>query len=341
MRGSIKDVAKRAGVSISTVSYALNNGPKPVAPELKQKILRIADEIGYQPSAVARSLISGRIHTIGVVHPYGRHDLIRRDFFREVLNGVHNAASDHQHDILLYTRTNCGTPAEVASLLLDRRTDGLVFVGSEGMEEVLKIMEKRRAQYVVVCGAAPDPTRAVVCDNRDGVRQLVRHLVELGHRRIGHVSGRKDMHDAEVRQEEFIAEVKAAGLELKPEWIRRGDFEAEPGAAAAREILAGKDRPTAIFAANDESALGVLNAARALGLRVPQDLSVVGFDDFRLAGRTTPKLTTVRQPAEAMANAAMEHLARRIEGLEAEPLGEWPTTLVVRESTGPAPKPKA
>ncbi|MFQ3587372.1 MAG: LacI family DNA-binding transcriptional regulator [Fimbriimonadaceae bacterium] len=337
MRGSIKDVAKRAGVSISTVSYALNNGPKPVAPELKQKILRIADELGYQPSAVARSLISGRIHTVGVVHPYGRHDLIRRDFFREVLNGVHNAAKDHQHDILLYTRTNVGSPAEIARLLLDRRTDGIVFVGSEGMEEVLEIIHRRRAEYVVVCGKSPDPDRAVVCDNRDGVEQVVRHLAELGHRKVGHVAGRKDMVDAEVRLEHFQAETAAAGIELRPEWIRSGDFEAEPGAAAAREILAGKDRPTAIFAANDESALGVLHAAAAMGLRVPRDLSVVGFDDFRLASRTTPRLTTVRQPAESMATAAMEYLARRIEGLDAEPLGQWPTTLVVRESTGPAP----
>ena len=338
MRGSIKDVARRAGVSISTVSYALNNGPKPVAPELKKKIVRIAEEIGYQPSAVARSLISGRIHTIGVVYLYGRRDLVRRDFFREILNGVYNSANEHQLDILLYTRTNAGSPAEIVSLLLDRRTDGLVFVGSEGMEEVLEIVERRRAQYVVVCGKAPDPARAVACDNRDGVSQVIRHLVELGHRKVGHIAGRKQMVDAKVRLEQFSLETKAAGLEVRPEWIRYGDFEAEPGAAATREILAGKNRPTAIFAANDESALGVLQAAAGMGLRVPEDLSVVGFDDFRLASRTTPRLTTVRQPAEAMANAAMEYLARRIDGLEAEPLRCWPTTLVVRESTGPAPK---
>lgn len=333
MGASIKDIAKKVGVSISTVSYALNDGPKPVGKALKSRILEAARELDYRPSRIAKSMVTGKSDIVGVIHCNIDVDMMRWTFIQEVLNGIINEAQSAHRDVLIYTHSKRLEPSEVLGLLLDGRADGLIFLAPENADDIIDLVDQRRFPYVVVSGAPRTATSHLICDNRAGVWLAMNHLVELGHRKIGHLAGRSTMIDGLERKKAYVEFLEEKGLPIRPQWIGNGEFEPTEGYIAARKMLRSSQRPTAIFSANDRMAEGALHCARDLGLRVPEDLSIVGFDDSIEARLAHPQLTTVSQALDAMGSAAMRALVGRMAGDQTHGVVRFPATLIVRDST--------
>lgn len=334
MPASIKDIARKVGVSISTVSYALNGGPKPVAAPLKERILTAAAELNYRPSRVAQRLVTKRSDTVAVYVPRVASSLPHSSFVQLMLGGVLQEASAFGLDVLLFTSHKQDTAHQVEQSLLDGRADGCVFIGEEGVEGALDRLIAEGANVTAVGVSPRAGVGCVACDNRAGVAAVVEHLTELGHTRIGHLHGRLSHWDGAERLQAFRQELQQRNLDIREEWIADGCFEPEPSIVVARDMLSQKDRPTALFCANDESALATLRVARALGLKVPLDLSVVGYDDSPFADLATPPLTSVRQPSREMASLAVQMLVRRMNG-EIHDFNHaiLQPTLVVRAST--------
>jgi len=333
MGSSIKDVAKKAGVSISTVSYALNGGPKPVADSLKERIIRVAQELDYRPSRIAKTLATGKSGVVGVIHTRIDFDMLQSGFMQGVLNGIAPEAQDCEHDVLLYTHSRKLDGEEVLSLLLDRRADGLLFLAPENADEIIDLIDQRQFPYVVISGEPRAIGSHILADNYQGVRDAMQHLFDLGHRAIGHITGRQTMVDGVERRAAYLEFMEERGLSVRDEWVQSGEFYALGSYAAARRMLASHRRTTAIFAANDESAFAAVQCARDMGLRVPLDLSVVGFDDTVKALICEPRLTSVRQPLDQMGAVAMRTLARIIDVGQTPSVVRFPTRLVIREST--------
>ncbi|MCX7799071.1 MAG: LacI family transcriptional regulator [Fimbriimonadales bacterium] len=332
MPATIKDIAKRLNVSVSTVSYALNGGPRPVAPELRERILAAAREMDYRPNRLARSLITRRSHILGVVRDASAHDLVASPYAQSVLNGILNEAEKAGRHVLIVTRCEPSDPEGALDRVLEGHADGLIFMATYTLEGVFEELARRGFPFVVLSGIA-DGAPSLCADNAGGVRQAIEHLHGLGHRRIGHLEGIPGHLDGRERKEAFLEMVGELGLPLRPHWIARGNFEPVQGAEAARAVLRGEDRPTALFCANDEMAIAALAVARELGIRVPDELSIVGFDDAANASLTDPPLTTVRQPSESMGAAAVRALLERIDHPDRAGVVRFPTRLVVRGTT--------
>lgn len=309
LAATIRDVARAAGVSQSTVSRALN-GSGYVSPEARERVLAAAAALGFQPSHVARSLVRKSTHTLGLMLPD-----ITNPYFPAIARGVEDAAARAGYTVIL-----CNTDRDPAheqdyiQVLRERQVDGLVLIASSpAVGEMVSRAGSLPAVFVdrVPRGAAAD---AVVVDNRRGMEAAVRHLLQLGHRRIGFVAGRVGSSTAEDRLAGYLAALGSAGLTPDPAYIVTGDFTYGGGYNAARALLALPHRPTALAAANDLMAAGVLRAAAEVGLRVPGELAVVGYDDIPLAGMFNPPLTTVAQPTYRMGELATQMLLERLAG---------------------------
>lgn len=337
MAATIKDIARRLNISVSTVSYALNGGPRPVAPELRERVLQVARELDYRPNRLAKSLITRRSHIVGVVRDASAHDLVTSPYMQGVLNGVLNAAEEMGQNVLVVTRLDPHDLEGAVDRLLDGHVDGLIFVATFTLTPLYSELAKRGFPYVVLSGY--DPSAPSLCvDNEGGVRLALEHLYSLGHRRIGHIEGIPGHFDGRERYEAFRTFLRERNLPVEPHWVACGMFTPFEGATAARAILGRRDRPTALFCANDEMAIATLGVARELGIRVPEELSVVGFDDAVNASYCHPPLTTVRQPSEEMGAAAVRVLLERIEDQSPAHRMRFPATLVVRSSTAPPTK---
>ena len=331
MAATIKDIARLLNISVSTVSYALNNGPRPVPEEVKAKVLAVARELNYRPNRVARSLVTRRSHTIGVVPTECSANLAVTPYFQGVLNGILNTAEVLDHDVLIYTRYDVQRSDEFVNTLLDGRADGLILLAprldSHAMEQLAGLIP-----FVVTSDERLNAAH-FGCDNSGGVRQAIDHLVELGHRKIGHVAGNLKISDARDRLLAFRQALDHHGLPLDERWISEGMFLCEGGYRAGLELLGLKDRPTAIFCANDDSALGLVRAAWECGLRVPQDLSVVGFDNSPVSSAVSPSITTIGQPLEQIGAAAMAAVVEYVETQEKPPSTSFRTELLIRASS--------
>ncbi len=329
---TLKAVAERVGLTPGTVSSVLNDAPsaKAIPQHTKNRILAAARELNYRPNFFARSLRKKRTYTIGVIteeigDPYGAmvisgiEGYLRRNnyFFLTVV---------HRHDPQLLE--------QYSSILLARGVEGFITVDTS-VRHAMPIPTVAVAGHVKVKGVTN-----IILNHNQAARLALTHLAELGHKQIAFIRGQPFSSDSEDRWESICAVAQEMAIEISPELTRQLDEDdpsPEMGYRFTKELLSSKKCFTALFAYNDVSAIGAIRAIQELGLRIPRDISVVGFDDIREAAYQTPRLTTVRQPLREMGETAARTLVERIEGRK-----EYPSeiaiepTLVIRDSTGPA-----
>ena len=331
-RVTIREVAELAGVSIATVSRVLN-GRGDVSDETRDLVSRVVRENGYTANRNARGLSAGRTGLVGVLVP-----LVYPAYFSAIMAGAAEALSERDLQIVL-SPTGHQHDREVS--VLDRLhgvTDGALIILPEESSEELERLLDGGYRFVVLDPLMPLDERipSVSAAHTSGADQAMRHLLELGHRRIAQITGPRGWLATEDRRRGYRAALAAAGILADPELEVEAEPEIEGGRTAAGHLLDLPEPPTAIFAFNDNIAIGTLQAARARRLRVPEDLSVVGFDDVEHATIVTPALTTVRQPLAEMGRTGVSLLNRLLEKQRFETLHvELATRLVVRESTAP------
>jgi LacI family transcriptional regulator len=332
-RRTIADVARAARVHPSTVSRALNDGAA-LRAETRERVLRAARKLDYRPSALARGLRLQRTLTVGMLVPD-----IANPFFPPIIRGAEDTTLARGYALVL-----CNTEdvpereATYLRVLRERQVDGLLIASSRMADSVITRLRRERFPFVLVNRSARGAELTVTVDNRRAAGEAIAHLVALGHRRIAHIAGPQTTTTGLERAEGARVAIQRHGLPRSAAlWIEANAFSEAEGYRCARVLLAEEGRPTAIFGANDLIAVGVLRAAREARLRVPEDLSVVGFNDIRQAELLEPPLTTVRVPQYEMGATSARLLIARLEN---EPLAEshvvLPASFTVRGSTAPA-----
>lgn len=324
-RVTITDVAREAGVSVATVSKVLN-GRDGVAPGTTLRVQGVIASLGYESSLVATSLRSRRTGVIGTLVA----DF--EPFSAEILKGVATALHGSDLELLAYSARRSDSSAwENRSL---RRLSGTLIDGAILVTPSVVAAPVDIPVVAIDPHTGPDALPTVESDNLAGALNATRHLLELGHTRIGFVAGRPDLRSAQLREQGYREALAEAGVAFDPDLVRVGRYEDELARDAVRDLLASPARPTAVFAANDVSALATMEIAADLGLRVPEDLSVVGFDDIPEATRVVPALTTVRQHMHELGAIATEMLLTLLDGRVPESTHvQLPTELIVRGST--------
>ena len=335
-RPTIADVAREAGVSKGLVSFALNDRPG-VAATTRERILRVADDIGWIPSVRARSLSTDRAYALGLVIARDPQILSGDPFFPAFIAGVESALSPVEHALVLSMVAS--EQAEIASyrrLVAHDRVDGVILTDLRRDDPRIALVAELALPAVTLGHAAvPAEIPAVLLDDTAGIHDAVAHLAALGHSRIAHVAGPSSMLHGERRARSFAAAL--ADLGLPAGTIVETDFTAADGARATRELLEAGERPTAIVYANDPMAIAGLGVAQRLGLEVPRDLSITGFDGSDVGAYLHPALTTVTTAAGEWGRAAAELLLRVVDD-PTTPLTDVilpPATLVIRDSTAP------
>jgi DNA-binding LacI/PurR family transcriptional regulator len=329
---SIKDVAREVSLSTATVSRALR-GLRGVSDENRTRITEAAQRLGYVPSPSAVGLASGHTHTVAVIVPH-----VTRWFFGEVIQGAEEVLTAAGYDLLLYNLA--GDPAARHRVfqtgLLSKRVDAVLVLGLRPTtQEQARLAGLGRP--VAIVGAVASELYSVSIDDQLAARLATTHLVDLGHRRIGYIGGSLDTLDfvaPSARLAGYRAVLRERGIPPDRGLEDVGEFTVAGGREAARRLLARRERPTAVFAASDEMAIGVLRAARELGLATPEDLSVVGIDDHELASFFD--LTTVAQPVREQGRRGAERVLAELTGVRPPPASEvLDVELVVRTSTAP------
>ncbi len=337
---SIKEVAELAGVSIATVSRCINN-PEKVTERTRAKVQDAISQTGYSPNTIAQSFRRGRTNLIMVVIPS-----VGDPFFSALMRGVKRAAQAKGYSVVIEeTQSNTMTADEVSRMLVSNQTDGIVLLGaiSPYGTEILSAKSRRNLPIVVGCEkVSPDlaDLPSVRVDNVAAASDATNFLIKHGHKRIGMIRGQGSSLLTKDRETGYRAAMREAGLPIGFGWVAEGRMTIPGARHATRDLLQCADPPTAIFCANDEMAIGCLHELRDLGLVVPDDISVIGFDDIRYAEVTVPPLTTIRQPAEEIGERAIYRICRRIE--EGPDVGNSdpqivPHKLIVRQSVA-APK---
>lgn len=331
---TIKDIARAVGVSASTVSRALSDSPL-VNQETRMAVLQTAKELGYERNELARALVKGASGAIGLIVPD-----ITNPFFSDVARGVSDIADRAGYGVIL-----CNTDGRVdrelsyVRLMRRKRVDGLLVCSATLDAPFVQDLTAAGTPFVLVSRMSADPdVPYIITDDRAGARLAVEHLVDLGHRRIGFIGGPENVQASRDRMSTYHDVLTEHAISAQREWSHHADFTQAAGRQAGQQILSLADRPTAIFAANDVTALGVLEVAEGLGLRIPEDLSLVGYDDISYASLPRIQLTTVAQPAIEMGQIAADWLFSRIGSDDVPPLQRvLNPRLVVRSTTGPAP----
>ena len=332
MKLTIAEIARRAGVSKTTVSRVLNNRPD-VDQDTRQRILDLIKETGYVPRAAAVSLAAGRTGLVGLLAPS-----LLRPWTLQIIQGIADAIESTEYEFLLYTTSMADRNQETyARALTSGLTDGLIVILPRGLG-MEHLAELRRQSFPIALidyrGQELDAP-SVVAANTSGARKAVEHLVSLGHRRIGIITGLMDLGCSKDRLDGYRQTLRNANLEVSSDLIVPGDFSEPSGYEGMHQLMSLPNPPTAVFSSNDEMALGAMRAANELGLSIPEDVSLVGFDAVPMSQFTTPSLTTVRQPMFDMGRQAAEMLLQQIDGKElSESRVVLPTELIVRESTG-------
>lgn len=337
-RVTIRELARRSGVSVGTVSRALN-GYADVSPRTRERIVRLARELDYTPAAAARSLVTRRSHVVGVFLETGDGPPdLRHLLLHEVLLGLEHEARAQGYDLLLLASERAGGGYGEHSPLKRARhhgVDGAVLLGVDGEDAEIRRLARSGLPCVGVDIAAGGPaTEYVTSDNAAGTAAAVGHLHALGHRRIATITGRIETPPGADRLKGYRDALRAHGLAYRDEYVAYGDFSVGSGAPAMTRLLDADEPPTAVVCASDPMALAAIRAIADRGLAVPRDVSIVGFDDIPLAGHVHPPLTTVRQDRARLGAEAGRALARLIAGgsaaTDARPV---PVALVVRAST--------
>jgi LacI family transcriptional regulator len=319
-------------VSITTVSRTINT-PSLVDPKTARRVWKAIDELNYYPDVHARSLVSGKSNILGLIVSD-----ITNPFFPDLVKGFEDVVVQHGYEVMV-SSTNYD-PARMALCvrrMIERQVEGVAIMTSEMEEHLVDQLVSRKVPTVFLdVGTPGEGISNIVVEYAHGIDEAVQHLVDLGHRKIGFVSGPETLASARTRRTAFLEAIANHGLVHKDEWIGQGDHKVSGGVQAMNELLRLADRPTAVLASNDLTAIGMMSAIRKAGLSVPKDISVVGFDDIWLAEFTEPPLTTVLFPrdqvAEQACRALMSHLGASAQG---EQFVEYrvETHLIVREST--------
>jgi LacI family transcriptional regulator len=334
-RASIRDVAKRAGVSVTTVSHTLN-ATRFVSAEAQAKVHEATHALGYVPSEVARGLKHNTTRTLGMLVPNNSNP-----YFAEIIRGVEHHCYGAGYSLLLCnSNDDVQQQADHLRVLAERRVDGIVLVASGDDDSIVAACKDLRLALVLVDreidAIAVD---LIEVDHAAGGELATRHLLSLGHARVACIVGPADLRPSQQREAGWRRALQRAGIAPRADEIVRGDFGPEGGAAAMRRLLQSAQPPGAVFVCNDMMAIGALHAAHEAGIDVPGDLSLIGFDDIELAAYTSPPLTTVAQPKEAIGTGAAGLLLERLVDGRVEPRRAiLQPELRVRASTAP-PRP--
>jgi LacI family transcriptional regulator len=328
----IRAVAKRAGVSIATVSRAMN-GITTVDAELAKRVMRAAEELNYTPNTQARALVSGRSGMIGLIVSE-----ITNPFFPELIQSFEDSAVKRGYEILIgSTNYSAERMMQCVRRMVERMVEG-VAVMTFGMDEDLVQQMVERGIPVVSIGPknSLEGASSLQVDFRRGLHEAVQHLAVIGHRKIAFISGPLSLDSARQRQKAFQEAMSSISTPVPPQFVIEGDHTMEGGFAGAEKLLSLKEKPTAIVCSNDMTAIGVLHAVSGRGLKVPDDISIIGFDDIHMAQFTVPPLTTIRMACSDLATAALDALLHDT----AEPMRKFeatrmiPTRLIVRQTSG-------
>jgi len=307
---TMKDIAKLAGVSTSTVSHVINKS-RFVSEEISLRVNNAAQQLNYRPSALARSLKINRTKTIGMLVTTSTNP-----FFGEVVKGVERSCYQQGYNLILCnTEGDNERMRESINTLLQKRVDGLILMCSSLEGERIDVFEQYPDIPVVVMDWGPMLfTSDKIQDNSlRGGYLAAKYLIESGHQQIGCITGPLVKHQAQMRYEGYKRALNEAGLDFNANWIIEADFECEGGYEAFNKMFAKGPLPSSIFVCNDMMAMGVINAANEKGIRIPQDLSIIGYDDIHIAKFMSPSLTTIHQPKYRLGKAAVEALLNRLE----------------------------
>ena len=335
---TMSDIAAKAGTTIGVVSVTLNGAKSKtlrVSDATRERVLRAADELGYRRDRRASALATGRNETVGLMLPHVDSFAAPDPFYSLVTAGVAAAAARRGYNLMLYTAV-AEEESERATQTIDRRIDGVILIIPP---DGTPLYDECRRQGVAVVAVTEAPERADLTVNSDdygGARLAMGHLLELGHRRIAHLHGNLDILSSLPRVQAYRDALEEAGLPFDPELLADGGFSRSVARDSMRRLLDAR-RPTAVFASNDLSAHGALDALAERGLRTPEDVSVVGYDDTWYASITDPPLTSIRTDVDGTGRRAADLLLDAIEGTVAEPHPILPVSLTVRRSTGPVP----
>jgi LacI family transcriptional regulator, galactose operon repressor len=330
---TIKDVARRSGVSAMTVSRVINRSAR-VNPDTRQRVEQAIVDLGYVPSRLARGLTAQRTGTLALIVPD-----VANPFFTLIVRGAEDVARRGGYRIILCdTRADLAIEREVIEEMIAHRVDGVVIAPvSDRSRSHLRRLEKYGVPFVLVDRTVPGTDSDVVLgDSVAGARQLVRHLISLGHRRIGLIVESDEVSTARDRHRGYVEGLEAAGLPFDTSLIVRASVDPSGGFEGMRRLLERKDRPSAVFTVNNLVALGAIEAVRAEGLEVPDDVALVCFDDIEYASRMYPFLTVMAQPAETLGTLGTQLLLDRVEGRAPDQarVVVLPAEFVVRKSCG-------
>ena len=328
----MRDVAERAGVSVTSVSHVINE-TRPVSDELRRRVLAAMDDLDYQPNRLARSLRRGQTHTIGMIIPDSANP-----FFAEMARGVEDTSFESGYNVIL-----CNSDGDLnkerlyTNVLIEKRVDGILFIAAGLSTNGVLDLQAQKTPLVVVDRDLPDASvDSVLTDNAQGGWLATRHLIDLGHRRIACITGPSDVTPSAERVIGYRQALAEGDIPIDEALIVRGDFQYESAYRASIRLLQTEDPPTAIFACNDLMAVAVMSAALEQEWQVPADLSVVGYDDVRLAAFANPPLTTIAQPKYEMGVVAATMLLERIRAPQAPAQRRvFESSLVTRKSTAP------
>ncbi|MFC0141839.1 HTH-type transcriptional repressor PurR [Erwinia mallotivora] len=333
---TIKDVARRAGVSTTTVSHVINK-TRFVAEETREAVWTAIKELHYSPSAVARSLKVNNTKTIGLLATSSE-----APYFAEIIEAVENCCFEKGYTLILGNAHNDLQKQQAyLSMMAQKRVDGLLVMCSEYPAPLITLLEESRHIPMVVMdwGESRGDFTDTVLDNAfEGGYLAGRYLIDRGHRDIGVIPGQMERNTGGGRHAGFLKALAEADIPLREEWLVQGDFEPESGYHAMQQILSQKQRPSAVFCGGDIMAMGAICAADEMGLRVPQDISVIGYDNVRNARFFAPSLTTIHQPKEQLGETAFAMLLDRITSKREEPQTiEVHPTLIERRSVADGP----
>lgn len=310
MSATITEIAQKAGVSIATVSRAMNNNAS-IKDETRRRILRLAQELDYKPNPIARSLSRKRTDTIGVILPE-----IVDEFFSEFIRGIDEEAYRSNHYVMI---SSSHSQRNIVETLLEfmgsGRVDGVILMAPRMHSETVSLVRrsKRPVVLVNVCPEVKDVVSFNI-DNQQGAYAIVKHLIDHGYQRVGFIHGPEGNCDADERFRGYQAALNENNMNLIENLIIPGDFSVRSGYYGFSRLMSQKEKPDAVFAANDMMAVGIYEAARTSNINIPQDIAVVGFDDVFLSRLLMPRLTTVHVPIAELGSKAIRYLFRMIDG---------------------------
>ncbi|MGE9212507.1 LacI family DNA-binding transcriptional regulator [Exiguobacterium aurantiacum] len=336
--GTIYDLAKKTGFSITTVSKALNNY-KDVSEKTRAKILQAAAEMDYLPNAHAQSLSTKKSWAIGVMFSEANEVGMKHPFFNGIIESFRHATEEHGYDLIFASRNLRNRDMSYLEHFKHRAVDGIVVICSDRMDEQVQELMQSDIPIVVVDMDSANCS-VVFSDNTEGARMAVNYLYELGHRHIAHIAGDSSIDAGAARVKGYELVMHALDLPIQPGYlVNAGFFSVEEGKQAMEQLLQLPSPPTAVFVAGDQMAIGAIEAVHEHGLRVPEDISIIGYDDIEMIKYITPKLTTIRQDTDEIGEAAAELLIEQMTAKERRTERRViPVRLIERASCAPVKK---